>query len=421
MKDRASRTATYYGWYIVAASALVYMILIGSTYSAFALFVLPVSREFELSRADMNTAMILLNVGNSVLAPLVGRLLDRVPLRRAMVGFATLYAMSMVALALSPSIAFSAIILFIPLPAALLGTGTITMTMLVARWFDAQRGRAMALSILGMSLGGFILAPLIGLAIEAFGWRPALIISGLCGLLLLLLLSLVVRDRPVAGDSESGQSSAPHRSIATAGKPNAPAKIGILLRRADFWTIALSTALATGIIQAIAVSIVPLGLEGGLTMIQATSLVSATGGAAIAGKLLLSVFADKVDRIALMTAMFLLGSVVNAALLMNTGYYPLLACAAFLGLATGALMPVFYALLADRFGTETFGTVRGLTVPILALTGATAVRFAGEVYDRTKSYDLLFAVFIGLQLLAAMLIYCTRFAGARATRAASQS
>jgi sugar phosphate permease len=420
MNRGVRKTSTYYGWYIVAASALVYMILIGSTYSAFALFVLPVSREFALSRADMNTALILMNIGNSVLAPLVGRFLDRIPLRRAMVGFATLYAISMVALGLSPSIALSALILLIPLPAALIGTGTITMTMLVARWFTAQRGRAMALSILGMSLGGFILAPLIGLAIVSFGWRLALIISGLGGLAVLLMLSLVMRDRPAPGDSESGQSSSPP-AVAAAGTAKAPAKIGTLLKRPDFWTIALSTALATAIIQAIAVSIVPLGLEGGLTMLQATSLVSATGGAAIAGKLLLSVFADRVDRIALMTAMFVLGSVVNAALLMNTGFYPLLACAAFLGLATGALMPVFYALLADRFGTETFGTVRGLTVPILAITGATAVRFAGEVYDRTKSYDLLFSVFIGLQLLAALLIYSTRFAGAEAPRPVSQS
>jgi MFS family permease len=173
--------------------------------------------------------------------------------------------------------------------------------------------------------------------------------------------------------------------------------------------------------QAVGISIVPLALEQGLSMIQATSLVSDTGGAAIAGKLLLSVFADKVDRIALMTVMFAAGSAVNVALLMNTGYYPLLACAAFLGIATGALMPVFYALLADRFGTEVFGRVRGLTIPILALMGAISVRFAGEVYDRANSYDLLFGVFIGAQLVAATLIYASRFTGGGRAAAISRA
>lgn len=413
MKDRGAPSSFYYGWYIVAASALVYMVLIGTTYSAFALFVIPVSAEYQLSRADTNTALILINVGNSVLAPLIGRLLDKVSLKRAMISFAVLYAVSMVGLGLSNSIILSALILLVPLPAALIGTGTITMTLLVARWFKAQRGRAMALSILGSSLGGFILAPLIGFAVEGFGWRAALMLSGVGGLMLILLLSLVVRERPGVRDVESGQGTAPSLPDGAAEQNTAPAKIGTVLRRGDFWLIALSTALATSIIQAIGISIVPLALAEGLTMLQATSLVSATGGAAIAGKLLLSVFADKVDRIALMTGMFVLGSAVNAALLTNTGYYPLLGCAALLGLATGALMPVFYALLADRFGTATFGTVRGLTVPILAIAGAIAMRLAGEVYDRTGSYQLLFAIFIGLQLLAAALILATRFIGSK--------
>ncbi|RYG28242.1 MAG: MFS transporter, partial [Burkholderiales bacterium] len=171
MEERACKPPVYYGWYIVAASAAVYMILIGSTYSAFALYVLPISTEFELSRAETNTALICLSIGNSLLAPLIGRLLDRVPLRSAMIGSAVVFGLSLVGLGVSQSLALSAFILLLPLPAALLGTGTITMTLLVARWFVAQRGRAMALSILGMSLGGFVLAPLIGLLIEAMDWR----------------------------------------------------------------------------------------------------------------------------------------------------------------------------------------------------------------------------------------------------------
>lgn len=407
----------YYGWYMVAASAAVYMILIGSTYSAFALFVLPVSDEFGLSRADMNTALICLSIGSSLLAPLIGRLVDRFPLRRAMIISAIVFGLSMSALGLSHSLAFSAFLLVIPLPAALLGTGTITMTVLVARWFTVQRGRAMALSILGMSMGAFVLAPVIGLLIEGIGWRLALIVSGIVGSSLLLLLSIAVRDRPGEGDVEGQKGAALPRMEAVAVPATTPPKVGSVLRRMDFWLIALSTALTTSIMQAIGISIVPLALEDGLSMLQATSLVSATGGAAIAGKLVLSVFADRVDRIALMTSMFVLSAAVNVALLMNTGFYPLLACAALLGVATGALMPVFYALLADRFGTQVFGTVRGLTVPILAVMGAVTVRFAGEVYDRTSSYNLLFAVFVVAQLLAAVLIFSTRFT--RASRGAA--
>lgn len=65
----------YYGWFIVAASMLIYMLIIGSTFSVFGLFVQPVSEEFGLSRADMNTGLILLNLGNAALAPFIGQIL----------------------------------------------------------------------------------------------------------------------------------------------------------------------------------------------------------------------------------------------------------------------------------------------------------------------------------------------------------
>jgi hypothetical protein len=86
MAGSSGKARVYYGWYIVAASALVYMIVVGSTYSAFALVVLPVSAEFQLSRADVNTALIFLSIGSSLLAPAISQLLDRFPLRSAMMG-----------------------------------------------------------------------------------------------------------------------------------------------------------------------------------------------------------------------------------------------------------------------------------------------------------------------------------------------
>jgi MFS family permease len=116
------------------------------------------------------------------------------------------------------------------------------MTLLVARWFVAQRGRAMALSILGMSLGGFDFAPIVGLLIEGIGWRLALIASGLGGSAVLLLLALVVRERP-GGDDREGASGAASAPLKTAPSRTVAPKVGPLLRRLDFWFIALSTGL----------------------------------------------------------------------------------------------------------------------------------------------------------------------------------
>ena len=48
----------YYGWYITAAYALILIIVVGAIFGGLGLFVLPVSQEFGLSRAEVNSAFI---------------------------------------------------------------------------------------------------------------------------------------------------------------------------------------------------------------------------------------------------------------------------------------------------------------------------------------------------------------------------
>ena len=87
----------------------------------------------------------------------------------------------------------------------------------------------------------------------------------------------------------------------------------------------------------------------------------------------------------------------------------LLCAAALMGVTSGTIPPIYQALVPDRFGLASFGTVRGMIVPITAGTGAVAVRFIGEVFDRTGGYDIGFMVFVAADLLAAALIFATRY------------
>ncbi|CAN7555800.1 MFS transporter [Phenylobacterium sp. LjRoot219] len=409
----------YYGWCIVAIAVLANMLVVGSTYSAFGLFVLPVSAEYQLSRANMNTALILLNLAAAVVAPLLGRLLDRFPAKRIMMVCAVLLALSFTVLGLSRSLWLSAAFMTLPLAAGINGAAGLTMNVLVARWFVAQRGRAMALSVLGLSLGSVVVTPLVGFLIETQGWRTALLMMGAAHGLLLMLLATFVRERPGPGEVESGGAPRPTTSAAAAQAPAAaparPLAVGAILRMPQFWSIALSAAMAMGMAQALTVSVVPLALDEGLTMLQATSLVSMIGVSALVSKLLLAVVADKLDRVVLLSGLFGLGTVLNAALLASEGYATLVATSLLMGVTIGTLAPLVYTLLADRFGATSFGTVRGLSAPISSLMGAACVRFAGEVFDRTGGYDLMFGSFIAAQVLAALLMLSTRFLKPAAT------
>ena len=71
----------------------------------------------------------------------------------------------------------------------------------------------------------------------------------------------------------------------------------------------------------------------------------------------------------LLTVLLLVGAVLNAAMPYADSYEGLAAAALLLGVTSGAIPPLFFALLADRFGPASFGTCRGLTMPLIAAWG----------------------------------------------------
>ena len=58
-------------------------------------------------------------------------------------------------------------------------------------------------------------------------------------------------------------------------------------------------------------------------------------------------------------------------------------------------------------GATGFGFVI-VAAPVLTIIGAVCVRYAGEVYDRTGGYDLMFITFVAAQVAAAMLMIWVR-------------
>lgn len=395
----------YYGWVIVAICMVVLMLVIGTTVSAFGLFVLPVSKAFDLSRADMNTGIILLTLGMAIAAPFLGRLLDLFSVRKIMIVGAILFSASMIALGLSRNMWLSAFVLAVPLALGVSSVGILTAPTLVARWFAVQRGRAIAITMMGMSLGSVAVIPLVGLLIDAFGWRQCLVVLGVTLAVIFFLLIPFVREKPGPNDVET-QASAQRSEGKEAPQVSAtPLKTLQLLRIPHFWTITLSAALSLGALQTVTISIVPLAQEHGLSVHQSASLLSLLGATAIVGKLGLAWVGERVDRVLLLSGLFALVAITSLTLLFGKSYVALLACSGFLGLAAGAVMPAFLALLADRFGPATFGTANGTASFLIAVCGAASVRFGGEVYDRTGNYDAMFLTFIAIGLVSAAIMF----------------
>lgn len=402
----------YFGWYVVAATIVIYALILGSTFASFGLYILPVSQEFGLSRADINSGLIILNLGNAVMAPIIGRLLDRVSARKLMMTCSLLFAGSMVLISQSNSLWLDGGLIALPVAAGVLGGGTISVSVLLARWFTVHRGRAMALAAIGMSLGGIVVAPVIGQLIETQGWRFSVLFTGAVAGLTMTLLAFLMRDRPGPDDVEvPGQAARPKAEPGEHASPPeqepAPGALAIL-RMPLFWVLAIGIACGSSVGQGLTISLVPLALEAGLTMMQSAALISATGISGMVAIIAVAAWGDRIDRTLLLALVLISCLVPCALLLVAKSYIALLLTALVMGFALTAMAPIFIALMADRFGLAAFGTVRGLLVPVMSLMGAVSVRFIGEVFDRTGDYDLGLWTYLVLIVVSAGMVLSTR-------------
>jgi sugar phosphate permease len=270
----------------------------------------------------------------------------------------------------------------------------------------------MALAALGMSLGGIVVAPVIGKLIELQGWRFSVLVTGAGSGLVMALLAFLMRDRPGPNDIE-----APGRVADVAPDPveNSPPPepepvpgAMAILRMPLFWVLAIGIAFGSSVGQGLTVSLVPIALDAGLTTMQGAVLISLTGISGIAAMLGLAAWGDRIDRTLLLSVVLVSCLLPCALLLVAKSYVALILTALVLGFALAALAPIYIALMADRFGLAAFGTVRGLLVPVMSLFGAISVRFIGEVYDRTGGYEVGLMTYLVLMALAAGMVLSTR-------------
>jgi MFS family permease len=406
----------YYGWWIVLIALTNMTLVVGASFNIFGLFVRPVSAEFGLSRANMNTAIVLLNFGGAIAAPFIGRLFDRVPIRRILVLGALAFGTGFIVLGLSHSLWLDTVIIFVALSIGLVGAGTGANPALVARWFTVHRGRAMAIAAIGVSLGGLALGPPATFLIASFGWRFALIVLG-CGIAsIILLLSIFVRGEPGPNDIEdrtarqeaARQDAARHEGGAL-GAP--PLKARTILKMPQFWLIAGSVAVFLSTSQGFIVSVIPLAQGFGFSKAQVAGLLPALSLGGIGGKLLIAAIGDRFDRVLLACAIIIVLALANVASLFSHSYPSVVVCCALLGAGMGCMTPVFYALLADRFGQASFGTVNGLAFPLTTVFSSIVVRLSGEIFDRTGGYDWMFITFVGLLAVALVMMFCNRIVG----------
>src|SRR3954469_6292016 len=158
--------------------------------------------------------------------------------------------------------------------------GPLPNQVLLSRWFDQARGKAMGFAYLGIGIGGTLVAKLSPRLVEAFGWRGALQALGILIIVLALPLAYFVKDAPDQHGARKGPD------------PVAPLK-GVFSTRA-FYLLALGSMCSIGAVGATNQNLkLYLSLDQKYSQDAAASVISTVLAFSIGGRLLLGWLAGR--------------------------------------------------------------------------------------------------------------------------------
>ncbi len=328
----------YNGWKVAGTTVATQAAQAGLLIYGFSALALPLEQEFNTSRTEVMIASTCLSLASSALAPVAGRFIDRGSIKKLMLFGAMMLALGFITIATAQSIwqVWLAYALLLPFGNVLLGQ--LTSAALITRWFRARRGRAMGISSLGTSVGGFIFPVLIATTAETLGWRGAAMLIGVAtAAMVALLVSIFVVNRPLESDLEPGASSI---ATNTAVLPDAFTGQQILGQPA-FWiiTFAVGIKIATyfGLINNLGGFAADLGLQA----VFAASLVSILSITSMIGKLGFGTIADKIPAKWLFVAGLAMTVASFGLLLFAKGPAMLIFSCLMLGLSTGGMFPLW--------------------------------------------------------------------------------
>ena len=392
------------GWRMVAVAFFVDFVAVGFFFYSFGVFFKAIAAEFGDSRLGISLGFTATSVVGAIVAPLLGKALDIYPLKRVIgVGCLSMTIGFFLLSQVQTQMQFYVVLgVFIGFGAS--SMGGLATAKLVANWFNRRRGRALGIAATGISVSGVVMPFVSAALIENYGWREGFMAYGcFTGLVVLPIVLLFVVSKPAdAGLAPGGGHLLGEGHDALKIEPVIDRPV---MHERNFWVLVAAVGLLFCCQSATLTHMVPRLTDTGVSLQQASLMISICAGLGVAGKLSFGWVGDFWSaRKALWLA---IGAQFIGQLIMLLGlaYLPVFAVgAALFGYGMGGVVPLQGALIGRVFGSDRFGRALGLMRPAMFPIQMVGVPLAGWIYDVTGSYRPAFLFFLVLYGLAAIVI-----------------
>ena len=411
-------TGVFYGWAIAAAVGTLMLVVAGIGYYGLAVFLNPLQEEHGWSNSAVSGAASTYFLASGITAAFFGPLVDR----RGPMGFMTagfaLVGLSAMAIGFVQEL-WQLYAVYLLLAFGFGMSSNVATSAIMTRWFMVKRARAMSVSSTGISLGGVILAPVGAWLVDRGGLELAAPVMGLLVLAVTLpvLWGVIVFDPRQMGLHPDGQD--PRLSLAqTQARMDADSQlrrwtIPQAMRTVSFWAVLGAFTLVlisqTGfVIHQIAFLEERLGSTS-----AAAFALSTTAFGSIVARLIVGLFADRIDKRWLTVALFVLQASAILLVLRVDGVVATYALTLTFGFTIGNVYMMQSLLVSEIFGMVSFGAIFGL-VAMAGQAGSGLGPFVvGFLEDRSGGYDLPFTIAALVTYGAALVVLLARPVGPR--------
>ncbi|HZB26172.1 MAG TPA: MFS transporter [Vicinamibacterales bacterium] len=267
--------------------------------------------------------------------------------------------------------------------------GPLPNQVLLSRWFDRARGKAMGVAYLGIGLGGTIV-PLLAFSLtQTFGWRGALRVLGILMIVIAFPVAFFVREPAAAAPRSS----------------TAPLALRSVMSKPAFYFLMIGSMASIGAVGGTMQNLaLYLRLDRQLPQVSIDTTLSLILLGSIVGRLVMGWLADRWPKKRVMLLIYTIVALAIPPLFYAPTPGVLQVCAFVFGIGLGGDYMIIPLMAAEMYGVAIMGRVMGVVLTADSVSEAVVPMVVAGLRDRSGSYTTGFSLLVGLALLGAIAV-----------------
>jgi MFS family permease len=373
---------------------------LGDTY---AVFLLPLEREFGWTRSQVTGVYSLYLLVNGFTAPLVGLLFDRLGPRWVYgAGVASLAVAFLFASGIDTLWQFYLWIgVFVGLGVSL--NGMVPASALLSRWYRARLSTAIGIAFSAVGVGTLLFVPVAQYLVSHYDWRLAYRVMGGTLAVAVVVVLLLPWQRFAGGNPDF------HRAGRKGTAEGASFRSAI--RTPVFWGLCQVFFCTATAMFSVLVQLVAFFIDAGYSPLTAATAYGALGMLSAASVMASGFLSDRFGYRQTVTVSFVgtaLGMLLLVAITLAPTTFLLAAFVAVFGLCMGVRGPIVSSVGAKYFAGPKVATIYGVIYACNALGAAFGSFTGGVLHDLTGGYRAGLSVALVFVVLAALPFWMVR-------------